>query len=132
MMKRVLVFGSRDWPAKTMIRRDMWQLYQSIGLYRLVNGFCPNSPDMWADEFALEMGWPHPERHPADWNKYGRAAGPIRNQEMADTYPDYAMGYILNSSKGSCDMEDALDRTRTITRITSMKVFDDLGFPELT
>lgn len=34
--------------------------------------------ERYADENHLQV-----ERHPADWQKHGRAAGPIRNAEMA-------------------------------------------------
>lgn len=130
-MLRVLVFGSRDWPDKISVRRDMWNLHLILGEYRLVDGYCSNSPDMIADDFAIELGWPHPERHPADWDAYGRRAGPIRNKAMADSYPDYAMGYILNVSDGSMNMREHLALNHIPTRITTMSIGSFAGFPEL-
>lgn len=38
--------------------------------------------DWQADLAALELGWPEPERHPADWRR-GKAGGPERNVRMA-------------------------------------------------
>jgi len=35
--------------------------------------------ERWAIENSIDV-----EQHPADWDKWGRAAGPIRNKEMAD------------------------------------------------
>lgn len=39
--------------------------------------------DTLGERYASERGL-DVERHPADWDKYGRAAGPKRNAEMAD------------------------------------------------
>lgn len=49
------------------------------------------------------------EEHPADWNQYGRAAGPIRNQQMAET-ADALIAIWNGSSTGTRDMiQKALD-----------------------
>ena len=42
-------------------------------------------------------------RFPADWNKHGKSAGPIRNQEMAK-YADALVVIIFPNSKGSTNM----------------------------
>lgn len=43
---------------------------------------------------------------PADWHMHGKAAGPIRNQQMIDEgQPDFAMGYSTDpNSRGTKDM----------------------------
>lgn len=44
------------------------------------------------------------KRFPANWTKYGKAAGPIRNQQMAD-YADALIAiYDSRTSKGTKDM----------------------------
>lgn len=56
--------------------------------------------ELWATRAELPEGF---TIFHADWNKYGRAAGAIRNQEMAD----YADALILvwdGKSRGSADM----------------------------
>lgn len=40
---------------------------------------------------------------PADWVKYGKAAGPIRNSEMKN-YADAAIVFIWDNSRGSANM----------------------------
>lgn len=40
---------------------------------------------------------------PADWDTYGKKAGPIRNQQMAE-YADGLIVFIWDNSRGSADM----------------------------
>ena len=41
----------------------------------------------------------------ADWNKYGRSAGPIRNKEMLD-YADHVIAFYDGISKGTGNLLD--------------------------
>lgn len=44
---------------------------------------------------------------PADWKRYGKAAGPIRNQQMIDEgKPDLVLAFHenINESRGTKDM----------------------------
>lgn len=47
----------------------------------------------------------------ADWKQYGRAAGPIRNQQMIDCHPDLVLAFHndLEHSKGT---KDCVNRAR--------------------
>lgn len=42
-------------------------------------------------------------RFPADWNQHGKAAGPIRNAQMAD-YADCLLAVWDGTSRGTADM----------------------------
>jgi hypothetical protein len=57
--------------------------------------------DRLAGEWAASRGIPV-EVHPADWQKYGRAAGPIRNQQMIDRKPDMVVAFP--GGRGTADM----------------------------
>ena len=65
--------------------------------------------DTYADVCAQLMGF-QGEGYPANWNEYGRAAGPIRNQAMLDTGIDYWIAFHtdLSNSRGTRDMVDRL------------------------
>lgn len=47
------------------------------------HGGCPTGADAFADAWATNVGKPAWRWFP-DWNKHGRAAGPVRNREMCE------------------------------------------------
>jgi len=51
----------------------------------------------------------HLKVFPADWNKYGKAAGPMRNEEMAK-YADGCICFWDNKSKGTKSMIELAKR----------------------
>lgn len=56
------------------------------------------------ERYAKDNGF-RVEKHPADWEKYGRAAGPIRNREMAEI-SDYVICFWDGKSRGTKSMID--------------------------
>jgi Ni,Fe-hydrogenase III small subunit len=94
-MRRLLVTGSRDWADEDMVRRALAEHSQPEVV--LVFGACPTGADAMA-----EACWPGPvERHPADWRRYGRSAGPRRNAEMVAAGADLCLAFIRNGSRGA-------------------------------
>lgn len=60
--------------------------------------------DTLAVQFAKQYNLPLHE-FPADWNKYGKGAGPVRNQKMIDEgHPDLIVAFPMKISKGTRDM----------------------------
>ncbi len=64
----------------------------------VVHGACPDGGDYVADGWALErqrLGWPvRPERHRADWKRYGNPAGTRRNVRMVSRGGDRCVAFI--------------------------------------
>lgn len=60
--------------------------------------------DALAKSYAIDRNIKYKE-FPADWNKHGRVAGPIRNKQMAE-YSDIliAFRYVDNPSRGTENM----------------------------
>jgi hypothetical protein len=88
---RVLVTGSRTCTEgqRQAIRASLDGVVDSLALeivgrgITIVHGQCPyGGVDLVAHLWALNNLEATPEPHPADWARYGKAAGHIRNGEM--------------------------------------------------
>lgn len=71
----------------------------------VVHGDCPTGADRYASEWCREARFNGlhviEEAHPADWGKHGKAAGPIRNQQMVDLGADVVLAFPLGESRGT-------------------------------
>src|SRR6478735_8400255 len=98
---RVLVTGSRDWEDEDVIREMLQSVDTNPWNMVLVSGNCPTGADKIAERIAEEeLGWMI-ERHPADWAKYGKRAGFVRNAHMVSLGADVCLAFIKNESKGA-------------------------------
>lgn len=82
---RVIIAGGRDFIDKTLLYRSMEKvLVQKIATHNviIISGDAKGADTIGAD-WAKWWGFPV-EHYPANWAKYGRVAGPIRNRWMAD------------------------------------------------
>jgi hypothetical protein len=96
----VLVCGDRDWKNRGPIIHRLTKLDR---LTLIIHGDCRGA-DRIAAQVADELGF-FVEPHTADWNKHGKAAGPIRNREMLDLEPKLVIAFHsrLFKSKGTLD-----------------------------
>lgn len=109
---RVLICGSRNWNEENVPKEHSIEAYiETLPLNAvIIHGACPGA-DMMADRMARERGHTVIE-FKANWNLYGDAAGPIRNQEMLDVgKPDRVVAFHedIVHSVGTKDM---IDRAR--------------------
>lgn len=111
--RRVLVTGSRDWGDDYLIWMHLNHL--GIGPFVLVHGACPTGADKHADEWAKCMSNPV-ERHPADWQRFGKAAGFRRNAEMVALGADLCLAYIKDGSRGASMTADLAEKAGIETR----------------
>lgn len=99
---RVLVCGSRYWVDEFFIVDVLSKLRQDTVI---IHGDCRGA-DKMAGLVAKRLGFVV-EVYPANWKRWGGAAGPIRNELMIkDGKPDfvYAFHDNLERSKGTKDM----------------------------
>lgn len=77
---KVIVAGSREFNDRELLDRTMRRLYGSQGII-VLSGMARGADTLgkeWAEENGVVV-----DKHPADWDRYGKSAGPIRNREMA-------------------------------------------------
>lgn len=98
---RILVTGSRDWTHGLVIYRALEEARGDTPHDEmvLVHGGAKGADEI-AARYATDKDWGI-EEHPAEWAKYGRAAGPIRNMGMVDAGADICLAFIKNHSRGA-------------------------------
>ena len=106
---RTLVTGSRHWTDRDLLESTLEDFLGSQRIppdqVALVVGDCPTGADAMAVEWATRVGIPESQRKPfqADWATHGRAAGPMRNQDMVDSGADWCFAFPLPGSRGTWD-----------------------------
>ena len=103
---KVLVCGARGWRDEATIRLRLARLAPGTLIIHGDNGNKERTvgADRIADRVAESLGLPR-DPHPADWDRYGLGAGPIRNSEMLKLGPDLVLAFhpFLAKSKGTRD-----------------------------
>jgi hypothetical protein len=131
-MKKIIVCGSRDYKNKALLEEMLEKIVTPHLNFELITGDCPTGADKMAWDWFCSKSWDDWidsdvivesrvvafKKFPANWKKYGRAAGPRRNAEMAD----YVLGeegageealciaFWDGKSKGTKDMIDKARR----------------------
>ncbi len=109
----ILICGGRDftdWGLFTRTMIDVCNQYTSSKK----KPFFISGGARGADAFAVSLakGWEHPYKvYSADWEKHGKRAGPIRNQQMLDEgKPDLVVAFPTKTSRGTWDMVNRAKR----------------------
>ena len=104
---KLIIAGTRSFNNYEMLRDAVFAalLEQARWTYgfsaEIVSGGAPGA-DTLAVTLATAHKWPF-KIFPADWEKHGRAAGPIRNKQMAK-YADMAIVFWDGKSRGAQNM----------------------------
>ncbi len=99
---RVLVCGDRDWSDYETIEKRLARFPKDTVI---IHGACRGA-DTLAGHAATKLGL-KVEPYPADWTRYGYAAGPIRNAKMLEEgKPELGLAFHANlaRSKGTKNM----------------------------
>jgi hypothetical protein len=107
---RILITGSRQWTNKDRLEAELFKavtrahfetfMGQRIPL-TFIHGDCPLGADKMASDYitriqaANDPGRIYHEKHPADWDRHGKAAGFIRNAEMVNLGADLCIAFIV-------------------------------------
>lgn len=101
---KIIVTGSRSETDYNKVARVLDKIHAEKVLTCVVHGACPyggvdNLAEIWAKTNQLMyIGIP------AQWTKYNKAAGPIRNKRILDEHPDAAAVIAFPGDDGTADM----------------------------
>jgi len=97
---KTIVCGDRDWTDTGLV----YGILSAIEIDCIIEGEARGA-DLIARAYAEYFGVPFIP-HPANWSRFHRAAGPIRNREMLEENPEFVIAFhdSINSSKGTKDM----------------------------
>lgn len=97
---RLIIAGGRD---QVMSETDIHTWIQRYGLTptEIISGGA-NGADRAGEAYAAQFNLPI-KLFPADWRKHGKAAGPLRNKQMAE-YADAVLLIWDGESRGSASM----------------------------
>ena len=96
---KVIIAGSRNFNNYNMLKDYIDNL--NLNIDEIISGAAKGA-DTLGEKYALENNI-RIRRFYADWNAYGRAAGPIRNKKMAD-YGDCLIVFWDGESRGTYSM----------------------------
>lgn len=126
---RILVTGSRDWDAPEVVA---YQIGLAVGEALrqqrpavIVHGACPSGGDAMADRIARDYSH-QVERHPADWDRWGKPAGFRRNAEMVHAGADECLAFIKDDSRGATHCADLAEKAGIPVR----RILRSSGRPE--
>lgn len=109
---KILICGDRNWSNENKI-------YEILNIYRkheksveIINGGARGA-DSIAAKIGKELGF-KVTTIKADWKKYSRAAGPIRNEKMIREKPDVVIAFHdkISESKGTKNMIETAQKNK--------------------
>jgi len=102
---KIVVCGSRYVTSYELVKEKIEQCIKenNIRIAQLVSGGA-KGVDTLAENWAIQKGI-EVIRFPANWDKYGLSAGPIRNRQMAN-YCDIVIAIWDGKSRGTKNMID--------------------------
>jgi hypothetical protein len=104
-MNRVIIAGGRDFNDEVFFLESMKSIDFQID--EVVSGTC-SGVDKMGENYANENNIPI-SRFSPDWKRYKKAAGVIRNKEMAE-YATHLIAFWDKKSKGTKSMIDLAEK----------------------
>tara|TARA_R110000796_G_scaffold27712_11_gene76250 strand:+ start:1279 stop:1686 length:408 start_codon:yes stop_codon:yes gene_type:complete len=98
---RVIIAGGRDFNDFRLLCKVCMHMLQNKSNVEIVSG-AANGADKLGEKFAKFMGY-EVKQFPASWDELGKAAGHIRNRDMAE-YGDALIAFWDGESKGTKNM----------------------------
>lgn len=97
---KTIIAGGRNYELSLEDEAKISAIHKEAVITEVISGGCPTGTDPCGEEFAKVNNIPL-KIFPANWGFNGRAAGPIRNRQMAE-YADALI--IFPGGKGTVNM----------------------------
>ncbi len=110
---KVIIAGDREFTDYFKLCNWMTAISRMWLISEVVSGEARGADTMgerWAEEYDIPV-----KAFPADWERYGNTAGPLRNAQMGD-YGNALVAFVAPDSKGTVNM---------------MKIMRDFGKPSI-
>lgn len=121
MIKRVVIGGCRDYNNYYIFKIHVDHLLQNIKQQYnivIVSGGA-SGVDSLAEQYAKDNNYTF-ELFPANWNKYGKSAGPRRNEEMVQV-ADFVIAFWDYNSKGTKSLIELTKKYNKPLRIKDIR-----------
>ena len=112
---KIIIAGSRNFTNYQMLKTICNQILQDQNNIIIVSGGHYKGADKLGEQYAIEKKIKI-IKFPADWMKYGKAAGPKRNKQMA-IYADALIAFWDGKSIGTKNMIQQAKHNQLETRI---------------
>lgn len=124
---RLLVTGGRDYSDFQALCTILDQIHKETPVTILIHGGARGA-DYLADAWAASRQVPTAV-YRANWTKHGKAAGPLRNQQMlTEGYPDAYLAFP--GGRGTADMVQRCQRHRIPNAQATKNTQDIFEYPE--
>lgn len=108
---RLLVCGSRSWTDADLIEEEMVPLEPEVVMQGEAEG-----ADRLAKRIAKKWGF-KVESYPADWKRWDKVAGVVRNWDMLRAEPDMVLAFWDGKSAGTAHMVSIAQHAKIPTKI---------------
>jgi hypothetical protein len=103
----IIIAGSRNFNDYNLLKSSCDNLLTQFTNIEIVSGTARGA-DKLGERYAREKGYDI-KQFPANWDKFGKSAGYIRNDEMAQ-YADMLIAFWDGTSKGTKHMIDLANK----------------------
>ena len=104
---KIIIAGSRNFNDYNLLKSSCDNLLTKFTNIEIVSGTARGA-DKLGERYAREKGYDIKE-FPANWDKFGKSAGYIRNDEMAQ-YSDMLIAFWDGTSRGTKHMIDLANK----------------------
>jgi len=111
---KIIIAGGRDFNDFQMLCQKCDKILINCKDIQIVSGGA-NGADRLGERYAAQKGYGI-QQFLANWTKYGKSAGYIRNKEMAD-YADALIAFWDQKSKGTGHMINIAKKQNLLVRV---------------